>query len=106
MNKKLLSVLAAFGILISCSYQQEAYTPHPEAEAVKEQLKDRRLGQETEKQPGIKKARKPAPGPVSAYYSDWDAAVRADVDLPAVWPLISKACWKPERFLMASFPKS
>lgn len=64
MNKKLLSVLAAFGILISCSYQQEAYTPHPEAEAVKEQLKDRRLGQETEKQPGIKKASKPAPGPV------------------------------------------
>ena len=68
MNKKLLSVLAAFGILISCSYQQEAYTPHPEAEAVKELLKDRRLGQTNEKQPGIKKARRPAPGPVSAYY--------------------------------------
>lgn len=101
MNKKLLSVLAAFGILISCSYQQEAYTPHPEAEAVKEQLKDRRLGQEAEKQPGIKKARKPVPGPVSAYYSDWDAAVRVDVDLQNMYQATPSKIDKPIDMYMA-----
>lgn len=103
MNKKLLSVLAAFGILISCAYKQEEYTPLPEAEAVNRQLAEQRQGRVPEKQPAIKKkkARKPEPGPSSAYYSDWDAAVRIDVDLQNMYQATPSKIEKPIDMYMA-----
>ncbi len=102
MNKKLLSVLAALGIVISCAYREEPYTPHPEAEAVENQLKKQNTVKVPEKQPGIKKkVHEPAPSSSMAYYSDWDAAVRVDVDLQNMYQATPGKIEKPIDMYMA-----
>ena len=82
MNKKLLSVIAAFSLAASCTYHEQLPEPDPELEAVQEQLKTVNTGKVTPR-PKAKKVIKNnqhKPGSV-AYYQDWDSAIRIDVDL-------------------------
>ncbi len=99
MNKKLLSVMAALGLLLSCAVKQDPVTEIPELEAVHEQLKDQNTGKVTP--PKIKKKPRQAPEQVSAYYSDWDSAVRVDVDLQNMYQATPSKIEKPIDMYMA-----
>lgn len=102
MNKRLLSILTALSVLLSCTYKQEEYTQIPEAEAVKSQLKERQLSQVPAQNKGLKKKKqKGIHGAMPAYYSDWDSAVRLDVDLQNMYQATPSKIEKPIDMYMA-----
>ncbi len=102
MNKKLLSVLAAFGLAVSCTYHEQLPEPQPELEAVTEQLKDvntAKVNTRTKPKKVIKN-NKNKPGSV-AYYQDWDSAIRVDVDLHNMYDSTPTKIEKPIDMYMA-----
>lgn len=103
MIKKLLSIVAVAGILVSCTYHEQLPAPDPEAEAVmarqKEILASRQKKKPAPKKKVIKNS-KNKPG-TAAYYHDWDSAVRVDVDLQNMYESTPTKIEKPIDMYMA-----